>query len=239
MVSIIIAAYNEQNRIRGSLFTIYGFVKERNISHEIIVVNDGSTDKTKDVLSGLFAELPTLKIINYDTNKGKGFALRAGILASRGRFVLLSDADLSTPIEEITVLLSFIEAKTYDIAIGSRALPLSKIIKRQPWWRQGMGKIFNKIVKMVILQDFHDTQCGFKVFEGTIAKELFAELRTDRFAFDVEILARAKKKKYRIIEVPVRWLNSNHSTVNPFFDSLIMIKDIIKIRLTLGNLENL
>ena len=102
-----------------------------------------------------------------------------------------------------------------------------------------MGKIFNKIVKIIILQDFHDTQCGFKLFEGAAARELFEELKTDRFAFDVEILARAKKKNYRIVEVPVRWLDSNHSKVNLIFDSLIMIKDIVKIRLTLGNLKKL
>ena len=237
MISIVIAAYNEKRRIGISLKRIYNFFESRKDPHEIIVVNDGSTDNTKDILSELSAELPTLRFINSEKNKGKGFAVRTGILASRGRFVLLSDADLSTPIEEIEALLGFIRAKNYDIAIGSRGLQLSKIIRRQPWWRRGMGKIFNKIVKIFILPDFHDTQCGFKLFKGAAARELFEELKTDRFAFDVEILARAKKKDYKIVEVPVRWLDSDQSKVNPILDPLIMIKDIVRIRLALGNLK--
>lgn len=233
MISIVIGAYNEEKRIKNSLCEIFNFLEKKQINHEIIVVNDGSTDKTNEVLIKIAAEIPTLRINAYEENRGKGFALRVGVLSSRGNLVLISDADLSTPIEEIEVVLPFIKSKKNEIAIGSRGLPLSKIIRRQSWWRQGMGKIFNKLVKLLVLEDFTDTQCGFKLFEGKVARELFGELKTERFAFDVEILARAKKKGYRIIEVPVRWINSNHSKVNPVFDSLSMIKDLVKIRLEL------
>lgn len=237
MISIVIAAYNEEKRIRKSLFDVYKYFEGKKIDYEIIVVNDGSLDKTGEILFETSAKIPTLKNIGYEENRGKGFASRKGVLSSKGNLVLISDADLSTPIEEIEILLPFIKSKSYDIAIGSRALPLSKIIRKQPWWRQGMGKIFNKLVKILVLGGINDTQCGFKLFEGKVARELFGELKTERFAFDVEILARAKKKSYRIVEVPVRWINSKQSKVNPVFDSLIMIKDLVKIRLALGNLK--
>lgn len=236
-ISIVIAAYNEERRIGNSLENIFDYFDASKIPHEIIVVNDGSTDNTNNILSGISSKIPNLKNVRYGKNRGKGFALRTGVLASRGSLVLISDADLSTPIEEIESLLPFIRSKNTEIAIGSRGLPLSKIIRRQPWWRQGMGKIFNKLVKLLVIQDINDTQCGFKLFKGEVARELFGELKTERFAFDVEILARAKKKNYRIIEVPVRWINSNHSKVNLVLDSLRMARDLFKIRLELGNLR--
>ena len=233
MISIVIGAYNEEKRIKNSVCEIFNFLERKKINHEIIVVNDGSTDKTNEVLIKMAAEVPTLRINAYEENRGKGYALRVGVLSSRGKLVLISDADLSTPIEEFEEVLPFIESKKSEIAIGSRGLTLSKIIRRQPWWRQGMGKIFNKLVKLIVLEDFNDTQCGIKLFEGGVARELVRELKTERFAFDVEILARAKKKGYRIVEVPVRWINSKQSKVNPVLDSLIMIRDLVRIRMAL------
>jgi len=234
MISIIIAAYNEEKRIVPSLFTIRDYCITKNMDYEIIVVDDGSTDNTRRVAMDKIPQIPHLKVIGYDTNMGKGYALRKGVLSSKGYFVLLTDADLSTPIEELSKLLHLIHNKKCDIAIGSRALSLSEIIKKQPWWRQGMGKFFNKIVKTLIIDDFNDTQCGFKLFTGDSARNLFKEARINRFAYDVEILALAKKKGYRILEVPIRWINSPQSKVNPLTDSVQMFFDLLKIRTRMG-----
>ena len=234
MISIIIAAYNEEQRIGKSLLKIKDYLDARNFAYEIIVVDDGSTDNTRQVAIGYQSEISNLRIISYPNNKGKGYALRQGVLASKGESVLVSDADLSTPIEELSFMLPLISTHEYDVVIGSRALNPDTIIKKQPWWRQGMGKIFNRIVRLLVLEGFKDTQCGFKFFSGEAARTLFKNARVDRFAYDVEILALAKKRNYRVAEVPVRWLNSPASKVHPVFDSLQMLFDLVKIRLRIG-----
>ena len=234
MISIIIAAYNEEQRIGKSLLKIKDYLDAQNFAYEIIVVDDGSTDNTKEVAIGYKPEITNLKIISYPNNKGKGYALRQGVLASKGESVLLSDADLSTPIEELSYMLPLISGREYDVVIGSRALKPETIIKKQPWWRQGMGKIFNRIVRLLVLEGFKDTQCGFKLFSGEAARTLFKEACVDRFAYDVEILALAKKMNYKVLEVPVAWLNSPASKVHPVFDSLQMLFDLVKIRLRIG-----
>jgi len=233
-ISIIIAAFNEEKRIIPSLLKIKEYLNKQNIPYEIIVVDDGSTDNTHTVVRDLIKDIPYLKVIHYAPNKGKGHALRTGVLASKGEIILLSDADLSTPIEELSKLLPLIYNHKCDIAIGSRALALSEIVKKQPWWRQSMGKFFNKLVKALVIEDFKDTQCGFKVFRGDMARNLFKEAQIDRFAYDVEILAIGKKKGCKIVEAPVRWINSPESKVNPVKDSLQMLGDLLKIRMTIG-----
>ncbi len=234
MISIIIGAYNEDNRIIRSLKKIHDYLGKLDIDYEIIVVDDGSTDRTAVVVNDLIPAIAGLRVIRYEINRGKGYALRTGVLASKGDMVLVSDADLSTPIEELDTLLPFLSENS--IAIGSRALALSKIEVKQPWWRMGMGKTFNRIVKLFIMSDFCDTQCGFKLFEGNTARELFRQARIDRFAYDVEILALARKKGYRIAEVPIRWLNDTESKVNPLRDSLKMLIDLVRIRLSVGKI---
>ncbi len=237
MISIIIAAYNEEKRIKPSLFKIKDYINNQGMDYEIIVVDDGSSDRTSEVVKGVIPDIPHLNVIRYEVNRGKGYALKTGVLASKGKVVLLSDADLSTPIEELSKLLPLISNNSCEVAIGSRALILSEIIKKQPWWRQNMGKIFNKIVKFVVLDDFQDTQCGFKIFSGDVARAIFQEVQTERFAYDVEILARAKKKGYRISEIPIRWINSPESKVNPLKDSFQMVFDLLKIRARVGNVK--
>jgi len=234
MLSIVIAAYNEENRIGESLLKIKAYLDARDTDYEIIVADDGSTDDTKKVSADYKTKIANLKIISYPVNKGKGYALRQGVFASKGDAVLLTDADLSTPIEELDRLLPLIVGGRYDVVIGSRALKTSKILKKQPWWRQGMGKTFNRIVKILVLDGFNDTQCGFKLFSDKAARNLFKYARVNRFAYDVEILALAKKRGYRILEVPVKWINSPESKVNPIFDSLQMFFDLIKIRMRMG-----
>lgn len=234
MISIVIAAFNEEQRIGKSLLKIKDYLDAQNFAYEIIIVDDGSTDNTKPVAIGYQSKISNLKIISYPTNKGKGYALRQGILASKGESVLVSDADLSTPIEELSYMLPLISNHEYDVVIGSRALKPETIIKKQPWWRQGMGKIFNRIVRLLVLEGFKDTQCGFKLFSREAARTLFKNARVDRFAYDVEILVLAKKESYRITEMPVRWLNSPASKVHPVFDSLQMLFDLVKIRVRIG-----
>jgi dolichyl-phosphate beta-glucosyltransferase len=231
LVTVVIAAYNEETRICPSLIKVSEYLCKNQYEHEIIVVDDGSTDGTSRVAGALTSRIGNLKIIRYPVNRGKGYALRQGVLESKGTMVLLSDADLSTPIEELQNLSSFIFDKKCDIAIGSRALSSSQIIVKQPWARQIMGKVFNRITRILVLDDFSDTQCGFKLFPGEIARQLFREAQIDRFAYDVEILALAKKNGYKVSEVPIKWNNSFESKVNPFFDSLQMLKDIFKIRM--------
>jgi dolichyl-phosphate beta-glucosyltransferase len=237
MLSIVIAAYNEEHRIGESLVRIDRFLKERNTAAEIIVVDDGSSDRTAQVVAGYQSEIKNLKIIHYPVNKGKGFALRQGVLQAEGELILLTDADLSTPIEELSKLESRIKNDNYDIVIGSRALESSEVIKKQPWWRQGMGKIFNRIVRLVVLDGFSDTQCGFKLFTRKTAKNLFEQAKVDRFAYDVEILCLARRLGYSILELPVKWINSPGSKVHPVADSLQMLFDLCKIRLAAGRFK--
>lgn len=234
MLSIVIAAFNEEQRIGSTLVRIGEFLAGKGLEHEIIVVDDGSRDATKETVTALQSAIPNLSIIHYEVNRGKGYALRTGVLASRGDMVLVTDADLSTPIEELEKLASPILAGECEAAIGSRALALSELIRKQPWWRQGMGRVFNRIVRLLVLEGFSDTQCGFKAFAGDVARELFGEAKVNRFAYDVEILARARQKGYRVLEIPITWINSPDSRVHPIADPLQMLCDLCRIRLTLG-----
>ena len=237
MISIVIPAYNEERRIKGSLSEVFAFMSDSGMEYEIIVVDDGSSDGTSRIVESMAADSTKVRLVRYEKNRGKGHALRTGALVAKGDFVLVMDADLSTPMVELWKLMPYLAKGEYDIAIGSRALALSDIIRKQPWWRQGMGKMFNKIVKTLVIGDFSDTQCGFKLFAGNVARTLFGEAKIDRFAYDVEILARAKKKGYRIQEVPIRWVNSPESKVDPLKDSLQMLADLVRIRVAVGKVK--
>lgn len=229
--TIVIAAYNEEHRLPDSLRKIEAYRRSSGLEAEIVVVDDGSTDGTAAIVRLMSEEMSRLRLISYGRNMGKGYALRTGVLASAGRHVLVTDADLSTPIEELDTLKSHISSQGHDIAIGSRGLGNSDVVQAQPPWRRGMGQIFSKLVRLLVLDDFKDTQCGFKLFSGEVARNLFKDARVDRFAYDVEILALAKKKGYRVAEVPITWKNSTASRVSPLVDSLQMVADLVRIRL--------
>lgn len=229
-ISVIIPAYNESARILPSLRRLDKYLRDHFSGLELIVVNDGSSDTTEDVVVRAGKEIPTIRYSGYKENKGKGYAIRQGVALSTGDMILVSDADLSTPIEEVEKLLVPYD-NGYHVVIGSRGLEASSIVVRQPWWREFMGRTFNRIVRMLLLKGFKDTQCGFKLFNGSIGRELFRDSTVDRFAYDVEILYRAVKAGYKIREVPVKWLNSPASTVRPVKDSFQMAKDLLRIRL--------
>lgn len=225
-ISIVIPAYNEEERLPNTLETIIDYFEKFHKEYEIIVVDDGSSDHTVGIAQQYN---PRAKLYKLPKNLGKGAAVRAGVEQAKGDFILFTDADLSTPITEFPKLYSALEENS-DIAIGSRAIDSSLIKLHQPLYRELMGKTFNKIVQFLVLKGIKDTQCGFKLFKNSVAKEIFSQAKIDGFGFDVEILYLARKKNYKIAEIPVEWHNDKKSKINPIKDSLKMFIEILKIR---------
>ena len=232
-LSVVIPAYNEEQRIGESLTKIDDYLKKQGYDFELIVVDDGSNDKTVDLLKTYSRKITNLVILENEINQGKGYSVRNGILASKGDIVLFTDADFSTPIEEVDKLLHWL-ANGYQIAIGSRAMPESQIKIYQAWYRQLMGKSFNKIIKLVLNLDYYDTQCGFKCFQRDAALEVFKALKSCRFSFGVEALYIAKHLGLKVKEVPICWFNSTGSKVRLIRDSLKMFSDVLQIKLSCG-----
>lgn len=228
-LSIVIPAYNEEKRIGRTLRKISEYLMEKGYPHEIIVVDDGSTDGTSELVREIAQEVPCIRLLENNSNRGKGYSVRKGVLSSKGQLIIFSDADLSTPIEELDKLKVWIETG-HNIAIGSRALPESEILLPQPWYRQCMGKIFNRLVRLLAATEIKDTQCGFKLFMGKVARSLFEKQTIDGFGFDAELLYIAKKSGYTVREVPVRWINSPDSRVNILRDPFLMLRDLIIMR---------
>jgi dolichyl-phosphate beta-glucosyltransferase len=228
-ISIIIPAYNESERILPTLEKICRYMKEEYKSFEIIIVDDGSKDDTVEVLEKFIKKYPQMQLLKHKVNSGKGAAIKTGVMSSKGRLILFSDADLSTPIEELKKLNKAI-LDGYDISIASRGLKDSNIVIPQPFHRRLAGKIFPLLVRLIVLKDFRDTQCGFKLFTKEAGLFLFSNLQTESFAFDVEILYRAIKNNLKVKEVPVKWINSDISKVNIFTDPIKMFISLFKIR---------
>lgn len=230
-LSVVIPAFNEEERLVPTLARVFDYLSERGYPFEVIVVDDGSTDRTLD-LARRFAEgKDNLHVVSNGTNRGKGFSVRRGVEEAAGEYILFSDADLSTPIEELDRLFPPVLEGGVDIAIGSRSLRGSDVRVHQPWYRELMGKIFNKIVRIFTLRGFKDTQCGFKLFSGEAAREVFALQRVEGFSFDVEALYLARKAGRRITEVPVTWYNSPRSRVSIVGDPARMFLDVLRIRI--------
>ncbi|HEY4475659.1 MAG TPA: dolichyl-phosphate beta-glucosyltransferase [Candidatus Paceibacterota bacterium] len=226
-LSIVIPAYNEESRIGKTLQRVIGYLENYNPDYEILAVNDGSSDKTETAVKKY--QNGKIKILENKTNRGKGYSVRQGILAASGAWILFTDADLSTPIEELDNFLR--SGKDFDVIIGSRGIKGSKILARQPLYRELGGKLVNFFVRLAILPGIKDTQCGFKLFRREAALQIFKRQKLDRWSFDVEIIYIARKKKLKILELPVRWENNPETKVAALRAGLRMLFDIIKIRI--------
>lgn len=225
-LSVIVPCFNEEARLGATLERVVGYLDRRRKPYEILVVDDGSRDATASVAKKLGHE--HLRVLEHGENRGKGAAVRTGVHASRGEWVLITDADLSTPIEDLERL----ERRTSEaeVVLGSRAVAESEIVRHQPLYRELMGKTFNLIIRSLGLVGLHDTQCGFKLFRGAVAREIFERTEVDHFAFDVEVVWLAQKAGHRVVEEGVTWEDSPNSRVSPIGDSWRMLVDVIKIR---------
>ena len=228
-LSIVVPAYNEEERLVLSLAKIASYVDTGGIDAEILVVDDGSKDRTAELAAKALAGRRGRVIANGE-NRGKGYSVRHGVLEARGRFVLLTDADLSTPIEEHARLAQEIRDRDLDVVIGSRALPNSKVQVRQGWLRQMMGRSFNLIIRASTGLPFRDTQCGFKLMDRERVKPLFEKMVVDGFAFDVELLFLCARFGLSVADVPITWRNATGSKVSMVGDPLHMIADVLRVR---------
>lgn len=228
-ITVVIPAFNEELRLPATLAEIVEYFDGRGETAEIIVVDDGSLDGTAKVVDDWRGHRPQIRSIRFPANRGKGAAVRAGVLAATGSEVLFTDADGATPIEELTRLRAAL-ADGADIAIGSRAKRAEDVTVTARWYRRVIGRVFHRLVKIVAGTDFADTQCGFKLFDVAAAQDLFATQRVEGFGFDVEILQAAKARGYRVDEVPVNWTHRTGSGINLVSSSVRMAIDLFVIR---------
>lgn len=238
--SIVIPAYNESDKITASLTHVVSYLRTLSDAFEVLVVNDGSKDNTSDVVKKYIKDNPEVKLID-NPHKGKGPTVWKGIMSAQGKYVYLSDADMSTPITELKKLLVWMIEQDFDVVIASREGSGAQRVN-EPAYRHIMGRIFNFVVQAVALPGIRDSQCGFKLFKNDVAKDIFSKLQvysdaapitTTAFmgAFDVEVLFIAKKLGYKIKEVPVLWTYVKTSRLSPIKDSIRMTLDVIKVRL--------
>jgi dolichyl-phosphate beta-glucosyltransferase len=237
-LSVVVPAYNEEQRLPDTLSQILAYLDRQGYRSEIIVADDGSTDKTAQMVEQLCGQHASIRLLRLD-HRGKGFAVRAGALAARGEYVLLCDADLAVPIEEWERLHHSLE-HGYDIAIGSRE-GLGARRLGEPWYRHFMGRVFNLIVRMLAVGGIQDTQCGFKALRLPVAADLFQRVRiygedaprvqgAAVTAYDVELLFLARRRGYRIAEIPVPWRYGTETKVNPLRDSWRNLHDVLAVR---------
>jgi dolichyl-phosphate beta-glucosyltransferase len=226
-LTVVIPAYNEESRLPKSLDRIVEYYAAQPYEWDVLVVSDGSQDRTGEIVRAKNDE--RVKLIEYQPNRGKGYAVRTGMLAAEGDLVLFCDADLATPQEETEKLLPHL-VEGARVAIGSRPLHESNLEIRQPWYREMAGRGFNTMVQWLAIKGIKDTQCGFKMFDRSAAAEIFARCKLDGFGFDFEALMIARDLGYRIDEVPIRWRHMEGSKVNLVRDGLRMLRDLLKLR---------
>jgi dolichyl-phosphate beta-glucosyltransferase len=227
--SIVIPAFNEGHRLGATLEKVLGYIAAHGCDAEVLVVNDGSRDDTADIVRNFARTNPSLRLIENPGNRGKGYSVRNGMLNARGRVLLFSDADLSSPIEEVPKLLKAI-ADGADVAIGSRWLRAELQTQRQPLHRQIFGRVFNLLLRITLGLQFMDTQCGFKAFKRRAALAVFPLQKIERWGFDPEILFLARKFKFTVKEIPVAWGHSGGARINPVVDGSRMFVEMLRIR---------
>lgn len=229
-LAVIVPAYDEEVRLGKTLDRLVEYLSTQPYTWSVTVVSDGSTDRTDQIVTAFGQDHPQVGLIAYSPNHGKGYAVRKGMLEVPGDYLLFSDADLAAPIEEIEKLWTHIESGA-DVAIGSRPLRESTLEVRQPWYRELLGRVFNKVVQMLAVPGIDDTQCGFKLFRQEAATRIFARCKLDGFGFDFESLMVARDLGYTIAEVPIRWAHQEGSKVVLMRDGPRMIRDLVKLRL--------
>lgn len=227
--SIVIPAFNEAGRIPATLRSVVDCIRKQGWSAEVIVVDDGSTDSTAQVVRDFAADAPEVRLIQNPGNRGKGYSVRAGMLQALGEVAMFTDADLSAPMEEAEGLFAAI-ADGADIAIGSRWLDRGRQTHRQPLYRQFFGRCFNAVTRFVMGLHFADTQCGFKAFTRAAAQTVFQLQTIERWGFDPEILFIALKRGYRIQEVPVSWAHDERTRMSYLKDGMKMLEEIAIVR---------
>jgi len=231
-LSIVVPAYDEELRLGGGISTILQYLAENSINAELVVVDDGSKDHTAGVARETAAQFPEIStnVVRYEQNRGKGFAVKTGLQAAKSDIALFSDADLSTPIDEMHKLIEPIRNGEFDITFGSRALDRTLIGTHQPWLRENGGRVVNFMIRKMSGLEFADTQCGFKAFNLTKFRPLLDVMTIDRFGFDIEFLFVAKYHGLRLAEIPVRWNDVAGSKVSPFRDTRRMFGELSQIR---------
>jgi dolichyl-phosphate beta-glucosyltransferase len=235
-LSIVVPAFNEAARLGRSLNAILSYLNDRREQTELIVVDDGATDATSAVAEEVMRDpgRVSTRLIHYEENRGKGYAVRLGLLEAKANIVLFSDADLSTPITETPKLIDPIQRGEFDLTFGSRALDRRLIGVHQPWRREQGGRVFNLIVRLATTLPFWDTQCGFKAFRMSVCRPLIEAAQIDRFGFDVELIYLAHLAQLRLREIPVRWDHTAggplDSSSNYSRDSLRMVNEVRRIR---------
>jgi dolichyl-phosphate beta-glucosyltransferase len=228
-LTVVIPAYNEERRLPATLSRIAAYLEKAALSSEIVIVDDGSSDGTAR-LGAEFLKGRRGRVLRNPENRGKGYSVRRGVLEAAGRWVLLTDADLSAPIEEHAVLAEAVREHDIDVAIGSRALASSRIEVRQNFVRVAMGKTFNRLIRLMTGLPYRDTQCGFKLMDRERVRPLFEKMVVDRFAFDVELLYLCMRFRLAVREVPVVWRNSPESKVTLLVDPVNMLADVARVR---------
>lgn len=229
-LSIIVPAYNEGKRLPPTLERLHAFLSKQPLRYEIVVVDDGSKDNTCEVVESSKASIANLRLVKQVPNKGKGAAVRLGMLEARGQIRVMCDADCSMPPEQLPSLLAPITACKADIAIGSRYVEGSKTDVKQPFYRVLWSRLANKVIQRSLVPGVKDTQCGFKAFTAEAARDLFSVAKINGWAFDLEILALAKRRGFAIAEIGVEWKDDRGTRINPVRDMINVIREALTIR---------
>jgi dolichyl-phosphate beta-glucosyltransferase len=229
-LSIVVPAYNEEHRLPPTLAKLDAFLRTQPLRYEIVVVDDGSKDKTCDVVTAHMEQIPNLRLVRQTPNRGKGAAVRLGMLQARGQIRVMCDADGSMPPDELPKLLAPITSCKAEISIGSRYVEGAKTDIKQPFYRVMWSRLCNRVIQKSLVPGVKDTQCGFKAFTAEAARDLFRYGRIDGWAFDLEILALARRRGFAIAEIGVEWKDDGRSRVNPLKDMWKVVKEAVTIR---------